>query len=145
MEGERDDLRKHLKFIQVVIERHARTSFALKGWSVTVVAGVFLLAVRGADSALAMVAGRVPAAISWGLDAYYLQRERQSRALNDHVRRTDADPGDRFTLDVRQFEGDVPNWRATLCASSVFWFHLAVATVVVVALAFFSLRPAHGA
>ena len=58
MAAERDDLPKHLEFIQVVIERHARTSFVLKGWSVTVVAAVFLLAVRGADSALAMAAGR---------------------------------------------------------------------------------------
>lgn len=145
VEGDRDDLRKHLEFIQVVIERHARTSFVLKGWSVTVVAAVFLLAVRGADSALAMVAGLVPAAIFWGLDAYYLQQERLYRALYDHVRRTETDPGDRFSLDARPFEGGVPNWKATLCAPSVFWFHLAVATVVVVALAFFSLRPAHGA
>ena len=58
MAAERDDLPKHLEFIQVVIERHARTSFVLKRWSVTVVAAVFLLAVRGADSALAMAAGQ---------------------------------------------------------------------------------------
>ena len=50
MAAERDDLPKHLEFIQAVLERHARTSFVLKGWSVTVVAAVFLLAVRGADS-----------------------------------------------------------------------------------------------
>ena len=56
MEETRDDLPKHLEFIQVVIERHARTSCLLMGWSVTVIAAVFLLAVRGADSALAMVA-----------------------------------------------------------------------------------------
>ena len=58
MAAEREDLPKHLEFIQVVIERHARTSFVLKGWSVTVVAAVFLLAVRGADSALPMAAGQ---------------------------------------------------------------------------------------
>ena len=144
MEGNRDDLPKHLEFIQVVIERHARTSFVLKGWSVTVIAAVFLLAVRGADSALAMVAGLLPAAIFWGLDAYYLQQERLYRALYDHVRKTEAEPGDRFSLDARRFEGNVPKWRATLRAPSVLWFHLTVATVVVIALAFFSLRSTHG-
>lgn len=29
--SERDDLPKHLEFIQDVVERHARTSFVLKG------------------------------------------------------------------------------------------------------------------
>ena len=144
MVGDRDDLPKHLEFIQVVIERHARTSFLLKGWSVTVVAAVFLLAVRGAHSALAMVAGLLPAAIFWGLDAYYLHQERLYRALYDHVRKTGADSGDRFTLNARTVEGDVPKWKATLSAPSVLWFHLAIATVVVIALAFFSLSPTHG-
>ena len=43
MAAERDDLPKHLEFIQVVIERHARTSFVLKKWSLTIVSAVFLL------------------------------------------------------------------------------------------------------
>ena len=60
----------------------------MPGWSVTVVAAVFLLAVRGADSALAMVAGVLPALVFWGLDAYYLQQERLCRTLYDHVRKT---------------------------------------------------------
>ena len=144
MEGERDDLPKHLEFIQIVIERHARTSFVLKGWSVTVVAAVFLLAVRGADSALAMVAGLLPAAIFWGLDAYYLQQERLYRALYDHVRRSGIDSPDRFTLDARPFRRKVANWPCTLCAPSVLWFHLAVVMVVAGALAFLSLRSPHG-
>ena len=144
MDGDREDRRKHLEFIQGVIERHARTSFLLKGWSVTVVAAVFLLAVRGADSALAMVAGVLPALVFWGLDAYYLQQERLYRKLYDHVRKTSPDPDDRFSLDARPFENDVPSWRASLSAPSVFWFHIAIATVVVTALAFFSLRCTHG-
>ena len=145
MEAERDDLPKHLEFIQVVIERHARTSFVLKGWSVTVVAAVFLLAVRGADSALAMAAGLVTAAMFWGLDAYYLWQERQYRALYNHVRRSGTDPSDRFTLDARSFQPCVASWPRTLSAPSVAGFHLAVVIVVVGALAFFSLRGPHGA
>lgn len=47
MTDDRDDLPDHLEMIQAVIERHARNSFLLKGWSLTLVAAVFLLAVRG--------------------------------------------------------------------------------------------------
>ena len=80
MEGDREDLRKHLEFIQSVIERHARASFLLKGWSVTIVAAVFLLAVRGAEPVLAMLAGVLPTVVFWGLDGYYLRQERLYRA-----------------------------------------------------------------
>ena len=48
-----DELPKHLELIQIVIERHARTSILLKGWSVTIVVAVFLLAVRDAKPATA--------------------------------------------------------------------------------------------
>ena len=143
MEGERDDLRKHLEFIQIVIERHARTSFVLKGWSVTLVVAIFLLAVRGPSSALTMVVGLFPAAIFWGLDAYYLRQERLYRALYDHVRRSGVDPSDRFTLDARPFQRCVANWLCTLSATSVLWFHLVV-VIVAGTLAFFSLRAPHG-
>ena len=32
---------KHLEFIQNVINRMANTSFLLKGWSITIIAGLF--------------------------------------------------------------------------------------------------------
>ena len=145
MSVERDDLPKHLDLIQTVIERHARTSFILKGWSVTLVVAVFLLAVRGNGSAFAMAVGLVPWLIFWGLDAYYLRQERMYRALYDHVRRSDLDPRDRFNLDASRFGGDVASWPATLVATPVVWFHLAVLALVLAALAFFSLGTVHGA
>ena len=138
-----DDLPKHMDLIQTVIERHARTSFLLKGWSVTLVAAVFLLAVRGNGSTLAMAVGVLPWLIFWGLDAYYLRQERMYRELYNHVRMSDPDPRDRFTLDARRFRGDVPSWPATLFATPVVWFHLAVLAMVLAA--FVSLSSAHGA
>lgn len=69
MSKDLDDLPKHLELIQGVVEGHARNSFVLKGWSVTLVAAVFLLAVRGAQPILAMVAGLLPAFTFWGLHA----------------------------------------------------------------------------
>ena len=145
MTDEREDLPKHLEFIQAVIFRHARTSFVLKGWSVTVVAVVFLLAVRGPDSARAMAVGLLPAAMFWGLDAYYFWQERQYRALYDHVRRSGTHSSDRFTLDARPFRRYVGSWPSTLFAPSVAGFHFAVVIVAFGALAFFLLRDLHGA
>ena len=39
----------HLQMIQGVISRMASNSFALKGWAVTLVAGIFALASKDAD------------------------------------------------------------------------------------------------
>ena len=145
MAGEPDYLPKHLEFIQNVVERHARTSFVLKGWSVTLVAAVFLLAIRGAPPVLAMIAGLLPAITFWGLDAYYLRQERMYRALYDHVRKTATDSADRFSLDARPFEAAVSSWRTTLAAPPILSFHISVVLVVVGALAFFTLSPGNAA
>lgn len=39
----------HLEMIQGVINRMARNSFALKGWAVTLVAGIFALSSKNTD------------------------------------------------------------------------------------------------
>ena len=40
---------KHLEMIQGIINRMASNSFALKGWSVTLVAGIFALSSKDAN------------------------------------------------------------------------------------------------
>jgi len=145
MSKDLDDLPKHLEFIQDVVERHARNSFVLKGWSVTLVAAVFLLAVRGAQPALAMIAGLLPAFTFWCLDAYYLRQERMYRKLYNAVRKDSSDPTNRFDLDARPYASAVPTWRQTLFSPSILWFHITLVIVVIGALAFFSARGAHGA
>lgn len=135
------DLTQHLEFIQAVVERHARNSFILKGWSVTLVAAVLLLAVRGADPQMAMIAGLLPALTFWGLDAYYLRQERKFRKLYDNVRRDGVDGDDRFTLNAKPFAKHVDSWWKTLMAATVVCFHGVVIAVVLIALGFFSFRP----
>lgn len=144
MAEERDDLPKHLEMIQDVIERHARSSFLLKGWSVTIVAAVFLLAARGASPVLlAMAAGLLPSFAFWGLDAYYLMQERTCRALYDHVRKNGTRADDRFNMNARPCVAGVPSWASTLFSPSVFWFHASIALVIVATLTFFTLRCGH--
>lgn len=77
---------KHLELVQGVINRMASNSFMLKGWSVTLVAGIFALSGKDADKLYFLVA-YVPIIVFWGLDAYYLLQERLYRSLYDKVRR----------------------------------------------------------
>src|SRR4051794_12614264 len=71
---------KHLEMIQAIVTRMAGNSFLLKGWSVTIVAGLFALGGKDANATLVFLA-IVPIVIFWGLDAYFLCQERCFRAL----------------------------------------------------------------
>ena len=48
---------KHLEMIQGIINRMASNSFALKGWSVTLVAGIFALSSKDANEICILVFG----------------------------------------------------------------------------------------
>ena len=66
---------KHLEMIQGIINRMASNSFSLKGWAVTLVAGIFVLAGKETDKLYFLVA-YIPVIVFWWLDAYYLLQER---------------------------------------------------------------------
>ena len=63
----------------------AGNSFALKGWTVTLVAGIFALSSKDTDKLYFLVA-YIPISVFWWLDAYYLLQERLYRALYNKVR-----------------------------------------------------------
>lgn len=54
----------HLEMIQGVINRMAGNSFALKGWAVTLVAGIFALSSKDADRTYFIVA-YIPIIVFW--------------------------------------------------------------------------------
>lgn len=82
----RDDLLKHLEFIQTIIARQAANSFLLKGWSITLVAGLFALASKDANLRFAVIA-LLPTIGFCILDAYYVHQEKRFRRLYNFVRR----------------------------------------------------------
>lgn len=76
---------EHLKLIENVIERMDRNSFMLKGWVVTLLTGVLVLAVKVHLISYFAITG-IPIVMFWGLDSYYLLQERKYRALYELVR-----------------------------------------------------------
>lgn len=75
----------YLEMIQGIINRMAGNSFSLKGWAVTLVAGIFALASKNTDKMYFLVT-YVPILVFWFLDAYYLLQERLYRSLYNKVR-----------------------------------------------------------
>jgi len=69
---------RYLEAIQRVIDRLSNTSFILKGWAVSLVAGLMALATNGTNQKYALIA-YIPIVVFWLLDAYFLMMERQYR------------------------------------------------------------------
>ena len=80
---------KHLEMIQGVIARLANEAALIRGWALTVSSAIFLFAAQSLNPLVAGV-GLLPVFAFWGLNAYYLQAERQYRCLYDRVRKGDS-------------------------------------------------------
>lgn len=124
-----EDKRKHLELVQGVINRMASNSFMLKGWAVTLVAGIFALAEKDTDKLYFLVA-YVPIIIFWGLDAYYLLQERLYRSLYDKVRQTDENKID-FSLKAtaQEFNSERNCYGSCIFSRTELWFYLPLAIV----------------
>lgn len=112
---------RYLEMIQEVISRMANNSFTLKGWTVTLVAGIFTL------SGDAIVTNFwflfIPIIIFWGLDAFYLSKERSYRALYKHVTGLSENQID-FNMDTRAFSGISKNklWNCLISPTELFFY-----------------------
>lgn len=120
---------KHLELVQGVINRMANNSFLLKGWAVTLVAGIFALAGKDTDKLYFLVA-YIPVIVFGGLDAYYLLQERLYRSLYDKVRQTDKDKID-FSLKAtaQEFHSAENCYYSCLFSVTELWFYLPLALV----------------
>ena len=75
---------QHLQMILGIINRMASNSFALKGWTVTLVVGVYAFWGQQSNKKLFLIA-YIPIIAFWLLDSFYLLQERQFRKLYNAV------------------------------------------------------------
>jgi hypothetical protein len=92
---------KHLEFLQQTISRMASNSFLLKGWTVTLVVGLFAFANLKEMNVKYMLLALIPGTFFWILDGYFLQQERKYRDLYNMVSIKPENDID-FALDVTQ-------------------------------------------
>lgn len=71
---------EHLRMLQAIIERMARNSFFIKGWTITIVSAIFVLA-NNNNHPLIFIFALFPAGAFCWMDAFYLRLERQYRRL----------------------------------------------------------------
>lgn len=128
---------KHLEFIQVVINRLAQNSFMLKGWTVTLLAAIFVFANKSdnMDKAYLWIA-LVPILFFWSLDGYFLQQERLFRHLYNYVRSLQEEDID-FSMRTDNFHVSESNLLGNCFSKSLALFYLPIMAVVLIALSIF--------
>jgi hypothetical protein len=95
----------HLQMIQGVIDRMGGNLFYLRGWSITLLAGLFTIS----TSDLLKVSNWAPLLffilllLFWMYDAYFLSLECKFRGLYDQVRKTPEEKID-FSMNIGEFK-----------------------------------------
>lgn len=88
---------KYLEMIQNVINRMAKNSFLLKGWSITLLTGITTLLNNK------IYIGNSIIVLFLLLDSYYLMNERQYRKLYEKIRMLDNEKVD-FNMSIKNFD-----------------------------------------
>lgn len=127
-----EDVRQHLSFIEGVITRMNSNSFSMKGWMVAIVSALCAVcagSTASSNSKILLYIAIFVILIFWGLDAYYLKKERQYRELYKDVvnRKTITD----FNMDARKYH---QCYWAALWSSSCWILYTSVVVVLVIAL-----------
>ena len=124
----------HLQMLQAVIERMARSSFHIKGWSVTLVAALFALAAIDDVNERFVYLAYFPAFMFWSLDAYFLHQEKLFRKLYDNVRLLSVDQID-FSMDTSDFVREVDSMPKVALSYTLRLFHGSLTGSIVVVMA----------
>lgn len=92
---------KHLEFIQTTITRMSTNSFIIKGWTITLISALFVLAQKESNTTYAILT-YIAVPIFWYLNAFFLLQERRYRSLYDDVRIKDDNLID-FSMDAKSY------------------------------------------
>jgi len=125
---------KHLEFIQATITRMGTNSFLVKGWALTLAAGLLALSADRLSWEIAG-AGVIPLLCFWYLDCFFLRQERAFRRLYDDARQPDS-PVEVLSMNTRAYLADMGWAQAWLTPTlALFYAPLLVADLAVLVLA----------
>lgn len=98
-----ENKRKHLEFIQNIVSRMAGNLFFLRGWTITLIAALLALFIKGSNSSYIIYFLIVLTLVFWVLDGYFLSQERQFRDLYNYVRKLKEEEID-FSMDISEYK-----------------------------------------
>lgn len=124
MSEENDKKIAHLGFIQGVVSRMGGNLFYLRGWVITLIAGLLAIFSQLENAKLPVAFLIVAILIFWIYDGYFLSLERMYRDLYNKVRGLKEEDVD-FSMDIKEFEGYRKNGIVTCIFSNTLLFFYA--------------------
>lgn len=129
-----ENKRKHLEFIQGVINRMAGNLFFLRGWTITLITGLFALSATNGSYGGYILLAYFLLLIFWILDGYFLSQERRFRCLYDDVRKLDEQKID-FSMNTKKYKDIWRNtWLGSMLSATLLWFYVPLALAMFVVL-----------
>lgn len=126
-----NNLHKHLDYIQNTITRMASNSFYIKGWTITLVSGILVLASKTSGWWYYLFPS-CPILFFWALDSYYLYLERKFKDLYDYVRTKKEDKID-FSMKINNsILSHKTKYLKCLISPSTMFFYLPLLVVTIV-------------
>lgn len=119
-----EDKRKHLEFIQLTITRMNVNSFVVKGWLMTLVAAIFVLSAKDANTKFLWFAP-FASFLFWMLDAFFILTERKFRGLYDHVRQL-PESEITYSMNIAQYEKGMNAFGRSMFSKTLLLFYPAV-------------------
>lgn len=94
---------RHLEMIQNIITRLASNSFLIKGWTVTIVVGLFAFANFKEMNSKFIIVALIPVLFFWGLNGFFLYQEKLFRKLYVRVINLQVDKVN-FSMEIESFK-----------------------------------------
>lgn len=126
---------KYLEMIQSIIQRMANNSFFLKGWTVSLIVAIFILA----DNTMNQIYfgfTYIPVLMFWVLDSYYLQLERRYAVFYDNVRKKNEIDFNLNIKNVNYKNVKIKHLKYINCLFSVSEFLFYIPTIVLLTIIF---------
>jgi hypothetical protein len=108
---------KHIDIIQSTISRMAQNSFTIKGWTITILVGLFVFLQKD-NFRNNMIIYLVPIIFFWSLDSYYLWQERLFRKLYNDVIVNVTEESD-LSMNIIQYKNTVKFFSSLFSVSEI--------------------------
>ena len=115
------DKHLHLQLIQNIVNRLARNSFLIKGWVITLVSAMFILADEKSDVSFVFLA-YFPVVSFWILDGFFLWQERLYRDLYKDIRKKEETEID-FSMEIDESIKANHSWIRTILSRTLIIFY----------------------
>ncbi|MBA5715634.1 hypothetical protein DT035_12570 [Bacillus subtilis] len=122
---------RHLEMIQNIINRLASNSFLIKGWTVTIVVGLFAFANFKEMNSQFIIVALIPVLFFWGLDGFFLYQEKLFRKLYVHVINLQVDKVN-FSMEIESFKTKY-GWITATKSKTLLPFYLPIIAVILIA------------